>query len=202
MLLTKREWQIVAVNIINVVIFTVIALQRSNLEFMLYLGVIVTVLAWLVVKQRTIKFDLTILWGMTAWGLMHMSGGLLHVNGETLYSLELIPLVPRFHILRYDQLVHTFGFGVATLLCHHLLRPFLRDNIDRRGTLLFLVVLMGSGLGAVNEMIEFLAVQTFPETGVGGYENTMLDIVFNLLGGILAVTWLTRTRTLGVPLRQ
>ena len=50
-------------------------------------------------------------------------------------------------------------------------------------------------------MIEFLAVQTFPETGVGGYENTMLDIVFNTLGGILAVTWLTRRRTLGVPLR-
>ena len=201
MLFTKREWPIFVVNIINVVIFTVIARRRSNQEFMLYLGVIVMILTWLVVKQRTIRFDLTILWGMTLWALMHMSGGLLHVNGETLYSLELVPLVPRLHILRYDQLVHTFGFGVATLLCHHLLRPFLHDNIDRRGTLMFLVVLMGSGLGAVNEMIEFLAVQTFPETGVGGYQNTMLDIVFNLLGGILAVTWLTRRRALGVPLR-
>ena len=30
-----------------------------------------------------------------------------------------------------------------------------------------------------------------PETGVGGYHNTMLDLCFNLLGGILAVTWLT-----------
>ena len=89
----------------------------------------------------------------------------------------------------------------GTLLCHHMLRRYLRDNIDRRGTLIFLVVLMGSGLGAVNEMIEFLAVLTFPETGVGGYENTMLDIVFNLFGGVLAVTWLARTRTLGVPLR-
>lgn len=201
MLLTKRERQIVVVNIINIAIFTVIALRRSNLEFLLYLGVIVAVFTWLVVKQRAIKFDLTILWGMTAWGLMHMCGGLLHVNGETLYSLELVSLVPDLHILRYDQFVHTFGFGVATLLCHHLLRPFLRDNIDRRGTLLFLVVLMGSGLGAVNEMIEFLAVLTVPETGVGGYQNTMLDIVFNLLGGILAVIWLARRRALGVPLR-
>lgn len=201
MLLTRREWPIFAVNIINVAIFTVIALLRSNLEFVLYLGVMVTVLAWVVVKQRSIKFDLTILWGMTLWGLMHMCGGLLHVNGETLYSLQLVPLLPQLHILRYDQLVHTFGFGVATLLCYHLLRPFLRDNIDRRGTLVFLVVLMGSGLGAVNEMIEFLAVLTFPETGVGGYENTMLDIVFNLFGGILAVIWLTRGRTFGVPLR-
>ena len=201
MLLTKREWRIVVVNSINVVIFTVIALQRSNQEFILYLGVIVAILAWLVVKQRTIKFDLTILWGMTAWGLLHMCGGLLRVNGETLYALELIPLIPSLNILRFDQLVHTFGFGVATLFGHHLLRRYLRNDIEQRGTLIFLVILIGSGLGAVNEMIEFLAVLAFPTTGVGGYQNTMLDIVFNLLGGILAVIWLTRTRTLGVPLR-
>ena len=201
MLLTKREWRIVVVNSINVVIFTVIALRRSNQEFILYLGVIVAILAWLVVKQRTIKFDLTILWGMTAWGLLHMCGGLLRVNGETLYSLELIPLMPSLNIFRFDQLVHTFGFGVATLFGHHLLRRYLRNDIEQRGTLIFLVILIGSGLGAVNEMIEFLAVLAFPKTGVGGYENTMLDIVFNLLGGILAVIWLTRTGKLGAPLR-
>lgn len=201
MLLTRREWPIVFVNVINVTIFAFVAMRRSNQEFLLYLGVIVAILAWLIVKQRAIKFDLTILWGMTTWGLMHMCGGLLHVNGETLYSLELVPLVPSLHILRFDQFVHTFGFGVATLLCHHMLRRYLRDAIERRGTLVFLVLLMGSGLGAMNEMIEFLAVMTFPETGVGGYENTMLDIVFNLFGGILAVIWLARTRTLGVPIR-
>ena len=201
MFLTKREWLIVFINVVSVAIFAVVAMTRSNQEFLLYLGVLVAILAWLVVKQRSVKFDQAILWGMTLWGLMHMSGGLLHVGGETLYSLELVSLVPSLNILRFDQLVHTFGFGVATLFCHHLLRRYLRDDIDRRGTLIFLVVLMGSGLGAVNEIIEFLAVQTFPETGVGGYQNTMLDIVFNLLGGILAVTWLSRTRALGVPLR-
>ena len=30
-----------------------------------------------------------------------------------------------------------------------------------------------------------------PETGVGGYENTALDLCFNLVGAFLAVCWLT-----------
>jgi len=47
-----------------------------------------------------------------------------------------------------------------------------------------------------------LAVQIVPETGVGGYENTMLDIVFNLLGGILAVTWLAWSGRIPSPAQQ
>ena len=58
-----------------------------------------------------------------------------------------------------------------------------------------MVVLMlflgrGSGVGAINELVEFLAVLTVPETGVGGYENTALDLCSNLIGGFAAVAWL------------
>jgi hypothetical protein len=42
------------------------------------------------------------------------------------------------------------------------------------------------GFGALNELIEFLAVLSVPETGVGGYYNTGLDIVANALGAICA----------------
>jgi hypothetical protein len=57
-----------------------------------------------------------------------------------------------------------------------------------------LIVLMGSGLGAINEIIEFIAVKTLPETNVGGYDNTLWDLIFNLIGGLLAVGWLTLRR--------
>jgi putative membrane protein len=95
--------------------------------------------------------------------------------------------------------VHTFGFGVATLIAYHLLRPYLREGIDRWGTLSFLIVLMGAGFGALNEIVEFIAVVVMPETGVGGYENTLLDLVFNLIGGILAVGFLALKRRRGSP---
>jgi len=39
----------------------------------------------------------------------------------------------------------------------------------------------------VNEIIEFAAVLMFPQTNVGGYVNTALDLVFNAGGAITAM---------------
>lgn len=46
------------------------------------------------------------------------------------------------------------------------------------------------GFGALNEIIEFIAFLSFPNTGVGGYENNMLDLVFNMFGAILAAVYI------------
>ena len=43
------------------------------------------------------------------------------------------------------------------------------------------------GLGATNEIIEFSAVLMVPDTNVGGYINTALDLCFNALGAVIAV---------------
>ncbi len=139
----------------------------------------------ILLKQRTVRYELPELWGLTFWGMMHMCGGILRVDGEVLYSLQLIP-----NFLRFDQFVHFFGFGIATLVCHHLLKSHLKSDLPRSLTLAVLIVLMGSGVGAVNEILEFIAVKIVPETGVGGYENTMWDLVFNLLGALTAVAYL------------
>ncbi len=185
MRLQPHERLIALVNVTYIAIFTGVALTRSNFEFVLYAGVVIVLFLILLLKQHTIRFDRTILWGLTLWGLMHLAGGNIRVDPDVLYTLQLIP-----GLLRYDQLVHFFGFAVATLACHHLLRPYLRDNIARGASLYVLVILMGQGLGATNEIIEFAAVKTVPETGVGGYDNTLWDLVFNLLGACVAVIYL------------
>jgi putative membrane protein len=38
--------------------------------------------------------------------------------------------------------------------------------------------------------VEFIAVLSFPQTNVGGYVNTSLDLVFNALGAIAAVIFI------------
>ena len=43
------------------------------------------------------------------------------------------------------------------------------------------------GLGALNEIVEFTAVLTVPNTNVGGYYNTALDLVFNGAGAACAM---------------
>jgi hypothetical protein len=39
----------------------------------------------------------------------------------------------------------------------------------------------------LNEVVEFIAVLTIPNTNVGGYENTGWDLVANLVGASTAV---------------
>lgn len=190
MLLTRRELAILLVNLVYVPIFAVMAARGENYEFLLYVVVIVMIGAWLVAKQRRVKFSARILWGLTVWGFLHMAGGNIHIGDTVLYGQMIVTLVPSYDILRYDQVVHMFGFAVATCVCYHVLKPYLREGIERVGTLLLLVVLMGSGLGAINEIIEFIATVVMPETNVGGYNNTALDLCSNLVGGLIAVCYL------------
>ena len=136
-----------------------------------------------------------VLWGLTAWGLLHMSGGGLYVGKIKLYEIILIPVSEKYHIFRYDQFVHIVGFGVATLVMYHLLKPLLRPGLDRWTALSIVVVMAGLGVGALNEIVEFAATVVVPETGVGGYTNTSLDLVSDLVGAVFAMI-IIRTKRL------
>ncbi len=184
---TRAERIIIAVNATYITVFTSLAATRANHEFVLYAAVIVAFYALLIGTQKRTNFAPTILAGLTLWGILHMAGGTIRIGDGVLYSLQLVPVV-----LRYDQLVHFFGFGTTTLVCHHLLRPYLADEHRLTLVLAILVVLMGMGVGALNEIIEFVAVKILPETGVGGYDNTLWDLVFNTLGAIAAVIVIAR----------
>ena len=184
MLLNKTEWRIFAVNFINLAVFGGIAMWRRNWEFLFYGSILVVVIGWILPVQRRVRFSTGVLWGLTIWGIIHMAGGNVHVGGGVLYEVQLLPVV-----LRYDQLVHAFGFGVATLVCHHLLRPYLIDDVRGWKAPAVILVLAGAGVGVVNEIIEFVAAWMIPETGVGGYTNTMLDLVFNMIGATIAMGW-------------
>lgn len=171
--------------------FAAVCLRGGNREFLLYLAVmlgLMPLVAWL---HARIGLHLGTLWGLSLWGLAHLAGGLLripdhwpHDDTPVLYDLWLIP-----GRLRYDQVVHAFGFGLATWLCWQGLRSaFHAKGVAVRPSpgLLLLSCLAGMGLGAVNELVEFLAVLTIPNTNVGGYENTGWDLVFNAVGAIIA----------------
>ena len=43
------------------------------------------------------------------------------------------------------------------------------------------------GLGALNEILEFIGVLLFPKTNVGDYFNNVWDLTFNTIGAIVAV---------------
>jgi hypothetical protein len=166
---------------------------QGNREFIFYIVVMVVLIGVMSLVHSRVRLTTALLWAFSVWGLAHMAGGLCPLpagwpyNGDhvVLYSLWLIP-----ERLKYDQIVHAYGFGVTTWLCWHILRNGLRqpDGSALRPTfgMLVLCAAAGMGFGALNEVIEFIAVLTLPNTNVGGYENTGWDLVANLVGTIIA----------------
>ena len=118
-----------------------------------------------------------------------MAGGGLFVRGARLYELMLIPLSSTYSIFRYDQLVHMVGFGVATLLMYELIAPIIAHHQKHWARIFIVVIMAGLGVGAFNEILEFVVGVIVPQSGVGGYINTSLDLVADFIGAILAMMY-------------
>jgi putative membrane protein len=118
-----------------------------------------------------------------------MAGGGVLIGDERLYDLMLFQLPNNWPILKYDQIVHIFGFFAATLLGYDLLKRYLKTT--KKDTIVnIILVMVGMGFGALNEVLEFLTGFLDKHAGIGGYLNTMLDLCFNLIGAILAVIYI------------
>ena len=192
MVIKKYRW-LILFNLLYVLVFTIYYLSIKNYEFLWYVAILVFFLTLILTTLNRTRFDGVVLGGLSLWGLLHMAGGGGRGGGEGLYKFIAGGFVGsgEWQFLKFDQVVHFFGFGVATIVFYHLLRSYLAQGRTINWTVLYpLIVLGGMGLGALNEIIEFIAVVIFGQTGVGGYWNTALDLVFNMLGAIGAVIFI------------
>ncbi len=180
---------LLVINAALLVAFGTAFLMRKNYEFIIYVGVIIVCLAIIAATFFKVRYSIPTLIGLTVWSLMHLAGGSVYINGTLLYEIILIPISQKYPILRYDQLVHTWGFAVATLTMFDLLRPLLRENLQHFVALSIVVVMAGLGVGAFNEIVEAIVAAVVPESGVGDYVNTTLDLIADLLGAILAMAF-------------
>lgn len=172
---------------------------QKNEEFVFYIVVMIVLISSLAFVHKRVNFSSGVLWGLSTWGLLHMMGGLIHMpeawtqdgTQPVLYSWWLIQ-----DWLKYDQVVHAFGFGTTTFLCWQILRANIETRYGKCPKPTFGLCLLcaagGMGFGALNEVVEFIATLTMPETNVGGYINTGWDLVFNLIGCSIAAIWLSQ----------
>lgn len=172
------------------------SLLAGNSEFVFYIVVMLVLIGAIAWLHTQVNLTTALIWALSVWGFLHMAGGLVPLppgwpfNGEqaVLYSWWILPP----DRLKYDQVVHAYGFGITTWLCWYSLRAALLrlkpENPRPQPTLglLTLCAAAGMGFGALNEVIEFIAVLTLPNTNVGGYENTGWDLVSNLAGCLIA----------------
>jgi len=182
-----------------------VALLRGNTEFVMYIAVMVVLIGFVYWTYLHVRLSNGVLWCLSIWGLAHMAGGLVVVPptwpveaaSHVLYSWWLVP-----DHLKYDQVVHAYGFGVATWVCWQ----GLATAIERRGGiatptlgLLVITATSGMGLGSLNEVVEFAATLLIPETNVGGYLNTGWDLVANFVGATVSVSLIRAGSRRGNP---
>jgi len=190
MLIKKGQLPIIIVHSIALIIYTIIFLLRKNYEFLWYVAVIIFFMFLILFTNHKINYPNGLLWGLTIWSILHMSGGGVIINGTRLYDLMILPIIGApYHIFKFDQFVHIVGFWVATLVMYTIIKH--RLTKENKWVAISIVLVMASlGAGALNEIIEFFATIIIPDTGVGSYENTALDLVANLIGAIGAMMYI------------
>lgn len=186
---TTTQKTLLAINILIVLGFGYHYLQEFNYEFVAYAVTIAVIVSVLFGSLHITRFPTYIIAGVTLWAFMHMMGGSVQTPDGVLYAWRMLPVFDgggEFYILKFDQFVHAFLYGVVALMFYHLLREVVGIGTHER-FIAFISIFAAAGVGIMNEIIEFSAVVALPETGVGGYHNTVLDLIFNLTGALLAI---------------
>ena len=192
----------VAAFCVIVVTAVVAAILTRNWEFVFHALAATAVAGVVMWTRRTIELSPKLLWAMALCAALHMAGGLVPVpagwptlGGPILYNLWIVD-----GWLKYDHLVHAFGFGVAAVGFWQVLLAIL-PNLRPSPAPLLICWIAAQGCGALNEIAEFAAVRMFEKTNVGDFENAMLDLLSNAVGAgaaivaIALVAWRRRLRS-------
>lgn len=184
----RRTRWLIGLSLAVLLPFGVGLAMNPDPEFIFYAAAMVLEIAAVIWMDARVRFSWWVLGGLALWAALHMAGGIVPIplsvtepgRPSNLYNMRIHPDLPK-----YDQVVHAFGFGVATLTAWEALRAMARGvgaELPRGLGLFALLVCVGCGLGALNEVLEFIATRLMPHTNVGGYDNTGWDLVSNLLG--------------------
>ena len=122
-------------------------------------------------------FSGLVLTGLTLWAIGHLAGGIVGIGDDrTLYNAVLPGGI------HADNVVHFVGFGTAGLAWWEATRPWLRAEPRHPLGIAVAVWLAGMGVGAFNEVVEFVITLLVEDTNIGGYRNTGRDLIANMLG--------------------
>lgn len=186
---TKAQYGLLVVNSLSVIGFGSYYVQSFNYEFIAYAVLVCVVIGALYVTLHITRFPTYLIAGITLWAILHMMGGSIQTPDGVLYAYKIFPFFDGggdFYILKMDQVVHAFLYGIVALMFLHLLRS-VADVVNYPLFVIMVAIFASVGVSVTNEIIEFSATVLLPQTGVGGYENTMLDLIFNFSGAIVAV---------------
>ncbi|MFP4402125.1 MAG: hypothetical protein ACLFPL_02740 [Candidatus Nanoarchaeia archaeon] len=185
----SRIQLLIVLNLLYIIPSTYIFLQRSNIEFLAYLAIVLLLGVIFIRFLQKGYLKLHEMYLLSFWGLLHIMGGLLiFSNGSNLYSQVLINIIDNgggYVILKMDQVIHMYGFGLAAYIMHRILHEKTQTTQTSSIFIGIFAVIIAIGFGALNEVVEFMVVLLVEFHGVGDLYNMGFDLIFNLAGAIL-----------------
>lgn len=185
----KKYIPLLAFNSLVVLFFGSQFLSPLNAEFLIYVWVVILFASIITYTHKFVRYSSPMLYLLSLWIFLHLAWGTLDSNGMIWYEKMIFPISERYSLIRYDQIIHMFGFFTATVLSYEIIKSQLKNARLNFGVLTILAM-AGCGFGALNEVIEFFVDQSVEMSWVGGYINTSVDLVVNLIGSILWVVFI------------
>jgi len=191
----KLELIILLFNILYLIFFGIHFVTVGNFEFIWYIFIMIILIVIFSLLHKKYKFTTLTLIGLSLWGIGHMFGGSLLLGEPRVYTRVLFNLFTTGDttLFRYDHLLHFYFYLVMTNVIYRIITNYVKSK--KNWPIIFTFIFFASmGVGAFNELVEFMPVLFLSETGVGGYFNVAWDIVFNALGAIVALTYISIKR--------
>ena len=141
-------------------------------------------LAFVLAIEPEVGYSTVALAGLSLWAFGHLAGGIVPFGADghpgVLYGAGLVGPT------HWDNPVHFIGFGTAGLVWWEVVRSHVRVEAGRTFAIGVAVWFVAMGVGALNEVLEFILTLVLPETNIGGYHNTGKDLIANMLGAATA----------------
>lgn len=163
---------------------TAFCLAQGERRVVAYLLVWSVLAALVTLVHRRYELRRSTLWWLAAAGWVHLAGGLFPSPDEgapILYETWLID-----GVVKFDQLAHAAICAVVTVAVFEVLGHVLDPRQAGPGTRAVLAMLACWGLGAANELFEFLSALRFEDSYAGGLDNAGWDLAFNSVGSLTA----------------
>lgn len=175
----RGSLQVVAVALAGFAGFGFATGSPSTAGYVLSVLAIGAAVVWL---RRAVLPDLLAA-GLAGAAVVDLAGGLINVGQNVLYNASIGPYSAALgtHLLQYDHVAHAYVSFVVACACWVMLAAP-HASAGHRRELVILAVGAALGLGALNEVAEFLATLAHHGAHAGGYWNTGWDLVCNAIG--------------------